>query len=113
MIIIFVTTMQHDSVIQMIAKLPFPLIHRHDRALYHQHPQADPVALFKHCLVASFAGYWVGKFKGRKEGLLALVFPLPILCKFAWDEWKLSSTEGVTKYGEGTIKAGVLKSNRQ
>jgi hypothetical protein len=54
------------------------------------HPEVDPLQLMKKCLVASFAGYWVGKFLKRKEGLFALGFSLPLVIKYVYDEWRLS-----------------------
>ena len=91
--------MHTDPLIQTLSKMPYPFINRHDRTLYQHHPHADPLRTFKHSLIAGLTGYWVGKVRGRREGLLALIFPLPVVSKFIWDEWRISRLEGVAKFG--------------
>lgn len=58
--------MQNDLIVNLITKVPYPFVKRHDRNLYADHQELDPLKLIKKVLIASTLGYFVGKFIKRK-----------------------------------------------
>lgn len=83
-------------IFKIITQAPYPLLYRHDRSIYAKHPEVDPIGLMQRCVVAAFAGYWVGKVCKRREMVFAWAFALPVFAVFVYDEWKLA--EGARKY---------------
>lgn len=53
--------------------------------IYKSNPELDPLRLMQKCLVASFAGYWVGKLWKRREMILALAFAVPVIAVYLYD----------------------------
>lgn len=90
--------MQNDVFVQVLSSFPYPFIYRHDRSIYQTHPHLDPLNLFRNVIIASFCGYFVGKFAKRRELSFAMMFPLPLVGKFVYDEWRESAT--LRKHGD-------------
>lgn len=58
--------MESDLIFRVLTEVNYPLLYRHDRSIYKSAPQIDPLELMKKGMIASFVGYWVGKFSNRK-----------------------------------------------
>jgi hypothetical protein len=46
----------------------------------------------KNCMIASSIGYFVGKIMKRREKIYSALFCIPIIIKYAWDEWNLKDS---------------------
>ena len=84
--------MESDLAFRTIVKIGYPWIYRHDRGLYQKYDKLDPLEMGKNCMIASSFGYFVGKIMKRRERIYSAFFCIPIIIKYAWDEWSLKDS---------------------
>ena len=58
--------MQNDIILNLLTKIPYPFINRHNRNIYSTYEHLDPIKLFKNIIIASSCGYFIGKIMKRR-----------------------------------------------